>query len=368
MCGQGQALDPAAVLGTDAFCHECSEDDMARRRADERAIDAAALPGAVAAALPGGVTPQLAAVATAAPAGDAWLHEIKLDGYRILARLAGGRIRLFTRKGNDWTDRFPTIAEGLAEFPARSALIDGEVVHLRPDGVSSFSALQADLSENRTDHLAYFAFDLLHHEGYWLAECRLEDRKRLLERLVAAMPAWPVRYSEHVEGHGPAFFVKACEHGLEGIVSKRRDARYRGGRVASWLKVKCAGRDDFVVIGWTDPEGQRQGFGALLLGYYDAAGTLHYAGRVGTGFSDDALLDLRRRLEPLAAKGALLRKVPKDVPRRSHWVRPALVAEVRFTEWTRERRLRAPVFLGLRSDKPAEEVMLDPLTGMPPKE
>jgi bifunctional non-homologous end joining protein LigD len=330
---------------------------------DKPEIAIASIPGAVKKAMPRIVAPQLAIIAAFPPADIEWLHEIKFDGYRMLVRIIDGKARFISRNGNDWTRKFSTIAALLDRFPAELALLDGEVVHLEPNGVSSFSALQADLSEHRMDHVVYCAFDLLYLDGYLLIECRLEHRKRALEMLIAAMPDRPVRYSEHVCGNGPAFFAKACEHGLEGIVSKRRDAPYRPSRTGTWLKIKCMGREEFVVVGWTDPAGHRQGLGSLLLGYYDADGNLHYAGRVGTGFSDKMLRELRERLDALALDTPPSPEVAADAPRRAHWVRPELVTEIRFAEWTRDRRLRQPSFLGLREDKAGKDVILDPRSG-----
>jgi len=234
------------------------------------------------------------------------------------------------------------------------------VCHELPSGVTSFGALQADLSEGKTAHLAFFAFDLLYLDGWNLTRCRLIDRKSLLEPLLPARLKRTVRYSEHHVGHGAEFFAAAAAIPLEGIVSKRIDAPYRPGRGASWLKVKASQREEFVVIGWTAPEGARIGFGALVLGYYSqATGELTYAGGVGTGFNDKLLHDLHGRLSAMAAPDPGVR-LPKGVKRSAiHWVRPEIVVETRFTEWTRDGILRHPAFLGERMDKKAKEVILD---------
>jgi bifunctional non-homologous end joining protein LigD len=328
-----------------------------------RDIDACSIEGAHEAALPAELRPQLPILVATVPSSDQWLHEVKYDGYRIIARFARGKVKLSSRNGHDWTAKFPTIAVALSDLSVKNALLDGEVVHEQPNGVTSFAALAIDLSDGRTEHLVYYIFDLLHLDGCSLMAARLEDRKRLLEALLATRSTQLIRYSRHVEGDGSAFYGGCCSLGLEGVVSKRRDAPYVPGRGHSWLKIKCAEREEFVIIGWTDPAGSREGLGSLLLGYHDARGNLHYAGRVGTGFSRAALRELRSRLELLVAKTAPAAEIAAAAPKRSHWVKPDLVAEVRFTEWTQDRRLRHPVFLGLREDKPGRDVVRDPAIG-----
>ncbi len=308
---------------------------------------------------------QLAAQADQAPDGPEWLHEIKYDGYRLLARIDRGAVRLFTRKGLDWTAKFPALADRLAALPAASAVIDGEIVALEPDGRSSFDALQDKIAKGRTESLFFYAFDLLHLDGWDLGGAALEDRKAALALIVPANAEGMLRYSGHEIGRGPDFFRHACRFGLEGIVSKRRDRPYRPGRNSSWVKVKCVNREELVVIGFTDPAGRREGLGSLLLGYYDPEGALHYAGRVGTGFDDAQLADLRSRLGPLEHPDppALL---PKGISWKGvHWTAPALVAEIRFAGWTADNILRQSSFLGLREDKSPEEVVRDTMPEKP---
>ena len=333
-----------------------------------KAVAACNIEGARAAAMPAALVPQLPILAAAVPSGAAWLHEIKYDGYRIVARLVRGIGTLLTRSGKDWTARFPTIAAALGGLGVQNALLDGEVVHEEPDGVTSFSLLARDLAEGRSEHLVYHVFDLPYIDGCSLAGARLEDRKQILQSLLAPGPAGPIRGSRHVAGNGAAFYAECCAGGLEGVVSKRRDAPYCSGHGHGWLKIKCTAREEFAIIGWTDPAGSREGVGALLLGYYDVAGNLHYAGRVGSGFSHAELGRLRRRLEQLPVAAAPTADIGAVAPRHVHWVAPDLVAEVRFTEWTRDRRLRHPVFLGLRDDKYGREVVIDPAIGtaLPP--
>lgn len=312
------------------------------------------LPEAKRATLPERFLPELATRVASAPAGDEWLHEIKLDGYRLLCRLDRGKVHLFTRAGNDWTDQYPAVVKAARQLAAKTALLDGEVVILDKHGRSSFQALQR--ASELQGELVYFVFDLVHLDGYDLSNVPLSERKRALRQLLARSPesAPVVRYNDHVVGNGDAFFDAACRAGIEGVVSKRVNAPYRAGRSRSWLKVKCVQRQELVIVGYTDPAGARQALGALLLGVHDERGTLRYAGKVGTGMNDRTLRDLSRQLGPLARKDPPVTGAPRA--RGQHWVEPRLVAEVAFTEWTADGRVRHPSFLGLREDKPAHEV------------
>lgn len=310
--------------------------------------------------MPSKIEPQLATLVKAAPEGDHWLHEIKLDGYRMVARIVGGKATFTSRNDQDWTGRFGLLVEAAQRLPVKQAILDGEVVVLEPDGTTSFQSLQNILSEHRTKDLIYFVFDLLYLDGHDLRRLPLEERKAILAKLVRHSDRGPIRFVEHIEGHGPEFFEQACKAKLEGIISKRRDAPYRSGRVESWVKTKCGQRDEFVIVGFTDPERSRQGFGALLLGYHDDDGALVYAGRVGTGFSHQTLVDLRKRLDGIERATTPLEKRP-TVPlgKGVHWVDPDLVAQVEFSNWTRDGILRHPSFQGLREDKEADEVVRD---------
>jgi len=295
----------------------------------------------------------LAKLVDAAPEGAEWLHEQKFDGYRIAAVLERGRARLLSRTFRDWTAQFPTIAAAVAALPSKSALLDGEVAAVMSDGRTSFQALQ-----NREGELAYFVFDLLALDGEDIAALPQEQRKARLAKLIERAHRPELRYSDHVVGHGGEFFRLACQRGLEGIVSKRRDAPYSPGRGGAWLKTKCLLRQELVIGGYTEPEGARAHLGALLVGYYEG-GRLAYAGKVGTGFTAKSLAQLARELAPLATA-----RSPFDPePRRAwtgphvHWVEPRLVAEVAFSEWTADGRLRHPSFQGMRRDKPAADVV-----------
>jgi bifunctional non-homologous end joining protein LigD len=316
-----------------------------------------ALPGSKPAALPAGILPQLATLVTEPPAGDDWLHEMKFDGYRVLCRIEHGSVRLRSRTGADWTDRLPGVARAASRLPARAAMLDGEVAIVMKNGVTSFNALQKALGGESIGEPVYFVFDLLHLDGYDLTGTRLEARKQALHALLASGRAGPtLRYSDHVAGNGDAFLRQACRMGLEGMVSKHRDAPYESGRGRSWLKTKCIHEQEFVVGGFTDPEGGRRGIGALLLGVYDEGGRLAYVGKVGTGFSHSAAIDIRRKLDGLAERTTPFASRPPGAA-RAHWVRPQLVGEVQFTEWTPDGRLRHPSWKGLREDKPARDVV-----------
>jgi bifunctional non-homologous end joining protein LigD len=314
-------------------------------------------PGARASSLPRFVPPELATLVDRAPSGEEWLHEMKYDGYRILARIDHGHVTLLSRNGRDWTDKFPAIAEAAASLSVERAMLDGEVVVLLPNGTTSFQALQNFLSGAYSDRLVYMVFDLLHLNGRDLTPARLEDRKSALAAVLKSTgeAAGPLRYSDHVVGRGPDFFAQACRLGLEGIISKRRDSVYQGTRSREWLKVKCVKRQEIVIGGYTDPEGSRVGLGALLGGVHED-GRLVYVGKIGTGFSDKTLRDLKKRLVSLAQEACPFAARPVGVG-RPHWVKPRLVAEVAFSEWTDDGRMRHPAFLGLRTDKPATAVV-----------
>ncbi len=311
------------------------------------------------------VKPQLAALVKKAPDGPDWLHEIKLDGYRMHTRLDAGRVKIITRRGNDWTQKYPAIANAIAGLRARDAYLDGELCGVLPDGKTAFNLIQNATNAGQGS-LVFFVFDLLFLDGEDIRDLPLVDRKVRLEALLVGAPE-SLRYNDHQIGQGPAFHRLACEHGLEGIVSKRIDGRYEPGR-RTWLKTKCLNREEFVVVGWSDPEGSRHRIGALLLGYYTPEGKLVYAGRAGTGIPDAELERLWQCLHPLAVTKMPLSAPPPRSGRfgsplvlsRVHWVRPEMVVEVSYAEWTPDGLLRHVVYLGERDDKPAVEVRRDP--------
>ena len=300
--------------------------------------------------------PQLATLVKEAPTGDEWVHEIKYDGYRIGCRLRGDRVTLISRNGKDWTDAFPEIVAAARGLDVDHALLDGEVAMVLPDGRTSFQALQnASSSGSSRKTLVYFVFDLLRLGDDRVSALPLEQRKTRLRALLGRR-AGRIRYAAHVDGNGRAFFDQACRAGLEGIISKRRDQPYKAGRHGDWVKTKCILRQEFVIGGFTDPEGTRAGIGALLVGYYDD-GRLVFAGKVGTGFTHAVATSLRTRLDAIEQKTSSFTPPPTGpLARTAHWVKPALVCEVVFTEWTSDGKARHPSFQGLRADKKPREV------------
>jgi bifunctional non-homologous end joining protein LigD len=317
-------------------------------------------PQAVAAAMPRTLAPQLATLVDAPPAGSQWIHEVKFDGYRILIFLDHGTVRLISRNDNDWTHRFAPVTDFAATIPVESAIIDGEAVALNTHGRSDFQALQNAMRAGAKATLAYYAFDLVHLNGADFRAVPLLERKRILKAVLdsAGVTAeTPIRYSDHISGDGGEVAASACRLGLEGIISKLADAPYRSKRTTDWLKIKCALRQEFVIGGFTEPRRSRPDLGALLLGHYHD-GTLHYAGKVGTGFTEATLREMRTRLNALETKTAPFIDPPRGADAAGvHWVKPTLVGEVRFTGWTSDGHLRHPAFEGLRFDKPAKDVI-----------
>lgn len=290
----------------------------------------------------------------------AWIFERKLDGVRLLAFRRRGTVRLLTRNRKHREDAYPEIVEALEEMGGPDAVIDGEVVALAR-GVSSFARLQGrmkidDRTRARATGIAvtFYAFDLPWLDGRDTSELPLRERKRLLRETLTFRN--PIRFTPHRNTHGEAYFEQACAKGWEGLIAKRADGPYIHGRSRDWLKLKCVNRQEFVIGGYTEPRGGRVGFGALLIGVYDGT-DLRYAGKVGTGYDDATLAELRGRLEALERRSSPFAEL-RGLPRKGvHWVEPRLVAEVGFTEWTGDNRLRHPRFLGIRTDKDPAEVV-----------
>ena len=304
--------------------------------------------------------PQLATSRPSAPRGQDWLHEIKWDGYRVLAELKSGRAILRTRNGLDWTDKFRAIASAIEQLPVDSLQMDGELVALDEKGRSDFAQLQHALKARDADGLRYLAFDLPSLGGVDLSQTALIERKALLEELLASAPSGPLAYSKHIVGHGEKVFQASKRQGVEGIISKKIDSAYVQARSDAWLKVKHEDTDDFIVVGFTRPKGSRTAFGSLLMATRDK-GKLRYVGRVGTGYDDATLRDIHQRLLALAQKQANVTLpahatiTEKDV----HWVKPQLVAEVAFRGWGKEGLLRQAAFKRLRADKSSADVQAE---------
>ena len=289
------------------------------------------------------------------PAGRNWLHEVKYDGYRIIARKAGDDVTLFSRSGLDWTVRFPAIAKAMLSLPTESALLDGEVAFVLPSGVTDFKSLQEHI-DSPHPAIRYFVFDLLSLDGKDLRKKPLKERRAALAELMSekGISNYLV-YADYVEGSGPEFFAQASDHGLEGIMSKRADRPYISGRGRDWLKIKCKRGEEFVIGGFSRSEVRGKPFSSLLLGTFED-GKLVYSGKVGTGFDAGDLASLAKKFKPLERARAPFVEVPAAERKDAVWLEPKLVAQVEFAEKTRDGRLRHPSFKGLREDKPAREV------------
>ncbi len=297
--------------------------------------------------------PQLATLVDVVPSGSNWLFEMKYDGYRCLASISAREVCLYTRSGIDWTHRFNVLVEPFSHLTKSTALIDGEICALMPDGRTDFSKLTGALATGAP--LVFFAFDLLEADGADLTSQPLLERKERLEALLGPISdTSPIRFSHHVRGKGQEVFDAICREGHEGVIAKQATATYHGARTKSWLKVKCGRRQEFVVVGWT-PSSRKDTFGSLLVGSWED-GRMLYRGRVGTGFAVSEAVELQRSLDALVQTECTVEDVPREISKSARWVTPTLVAEVAFTELTPDKRLRHPSFIGLRTDKSARDV------------
>ena len=307
--------------------------------------------------MPTFVSPQLATLVNEPPTGERWLHELKFDGYRMLCHIDRGKVQVWSRNEKDWTEKFPGVAEAVKSLPVTSAILDGEIVVVDAQGRASFQKLQRSMGKSVTSGLVYEVFDIIYLDGFNLTKTPLRERKSLLENVCKGAAGRLIRFSEHFEGSGDAFFKQACEYGIEGIVSKLADSPYESTRTRNWLKIKCHKEQEFVIAGYTPSSKSLPGFGALILGVYEN-GKLVHAGRVGTGFTFKQRSELKKQLDKLSRKTSSFAVIPKDPGlREAHWTEPKLIAEVAFAEWTSDGSIRHPSFQGLREDKSPKEVV-----------
>ncbi len=310
--------------------------------------------------LPAQLQPQLATLVDSPPSGD-WRYEVKFDGYRILARIDGDDVRLFTRNGHDWSGKMPRQVAALRALGIDSGWLDGEVVVAGEDGAADFQALQNAFDTEHDEHITYYLFDLPFLGGQDLRQLPLQDRRTTLQRLLEHNESDVLKYSADFDQPVESLLDSACRLQLEGLIGKRVDSPYSGRRSPDWIKLKCKQRQEFVIVGYTDPKGSRSGFGALLLALHDHdSGELRYAGKVGTGFSATTLASIHARLKPLEIARPALPNPPTGAEARGvHWLEPQLLAEVAYAQMTRDGIVRHSVFHGLRDDKPATAIDLE---------
>jgi bifunctional non-homologous end joining protein LigD len=309
--------------------------------------------------LPDFVSPELATLVDRPPVGADWLHEIKYDGYRLICVVKNKKAHLYTRSKNDWTHKFKALVFSIESEELPNLILDGEVVVLDKEGKSDFQLLQNALRLTDHSNLVYYVFDILYFDKYDLTKTKLIERKKILQHLIAHLEHKDIiRYSDHVIGNGEKLFAKAQKLKYEGIVSKLADSFYIQARTKQWLKIKCMQRQEFIVCGYTKPAGLRTHFGSLLLGFYNENQELIYCGHVGTGFTQESLQEIAKKLKQYTSSHMPFKKKPTGVSGVT-WVEPKVVAEVEFSEWTQDKILRHPSFKGLRYDKKPESVIFE---------
>ncbi len=349
-------LSERTIVGKPKLAAEQSK-PLKKPAAKTRKPASGKLTGAHKAKLPTQLKPELATLVDSAPEGQ-WSYEIKFDGYRIMARIDHDQVQLFTRNGHDWTHKLPQQAKAVAALGLESAWLDGEMVVANEQGVPDFQALQNAFEAGRSGNILYYLFDLPYLNGVDLREVPVEERRAALATVLGSHEQPLLRFSEAFDETPDALLNSACQMQMEGLIGKRLGSPYVSRRSSDWIKLKCKHRQEFVIVGYTDPKGSRSAFGALLLGLHDRdSGELRYAGKVGTGFNESTLKSILTQLKPLQVKKPAVVNPPSGFEvKGAHWLKPKLLAEVAFAEMTKDGSVRHAVFHGLRDDKPAKGI------------
>lgn len=350
------------IKGNDKYAKPLSEYDVLEEKPDSvnKPLKKKPKLNLPTASMPNKIDPQLATLVTMPPETDNWLHELKFDGYRMIAFKNGDNVRLMTRNQNNWTTKFKNIADAVKKLPVDNLILDGEIVMLNESNKPDFQLLQNSLKQKNTHDFIYYIFDIIYYDKYKLSNVPLIKRKEILKNIISENDDQALRFSSYAIGSGKKIFAKSCQMGMEGIISKAIDSSYQEKRTKTWLKIKCIKRQEFVIGGYTKPKGARGGFGSLLLGIYNDKKELIYCGNVGTGFTQSSLQDIYQKLQRYKCNNNPFNsQINSQLAGASDivWVKPTLICEVEFIEWTADGRLRHPSFQGLRGDKPASQVI-----------